>query len=279
MQFVRAKRGSEAARWWRKSALGETFEAWSDAPYAAGATQTDTTRSCSEIGQLLAPAAPSKIVCVGRNYAAHARELGNAVPAEPMLFLKPPSAIIGPHGTVMIPMQSARVEHEAELAVVIGKRARRISAAEAPNHIFGYTCALDMTARDLQRKDVQFTRGKGFDTFCPLGPHIETELDPTALAVVCSVNGEQRQQGVTSQMTFSVFELLSYISHIMTLEPGDVVLTGTPEGVGPVVSGDSISMHIAGIGTLAVAVGSDVTLETEADSAATEAAIAEARRS
>jgi 2-keto-4-pentenoate hydratase/2-oxohepta-3-ene-1,7-dioic acid hydratase in catechol pathway len=262
MQFYRAQVSDEKATWWalpRGNGLqssAQVVEAWSAAPFDGGVA-TGRVANLGAIGRLLAPATPTKIVCVGRNYAAHARELGNAVPTEPMLFLKPPSAIIGPHDAVIIPRQSSRVEHEAELAVVIGRRMRHVAAEHAGDYVFGYTCGLDMTARDLQRKDVQFTRGKGFDTFCPLGPCVVTDIDPTAIDVVCTVNGERRQHGNTSQMTFPVLELLSYISFVMTLEPGDVVLTGTPEGVGPVVSGDKLSMQITGIGELAVEIAAD----------------------
>jgi 2-keto-4-pentenoate hydratase/2-oxohepta-3-ene-1,7-dioic acid hydratase in catechol pathway len=203
---------------------------------------------------LACPVRPSKILCIGRNYAAHARELGHEVPSEPLLFLKPPSSLIGPGGEVRLPPDSARVEHEAELAVVIGRRAKNVSAGDALAHVFGYACACDVTARDLQRKDVQFTRAKGFDTFCPVGPWIETELDPAALAVRCRVNGSTRQDGTTAHMIFDVPTLVSYASRMMTLEPGDVILTGTPEGVGPLVAGDALEVEVSGIGTLALRV-------------------------
>ncbi len=204
---------------------------------------------------LLCPVSPSKVVCIGRNYAAHAKELGHDVPAEPLLFLKPPSALLGPGGTVLLPPESARVEHEAELAVVIGARARRVAEADALAHVFGYACACDVTARDLQRKDVQFTRAKGFDTFCPIGPWIETDLDPARARIRCRVSGATRQDGTTAHMIFSVPTLVSYVSHMMTLEPGDVILTGTPEGVGPLSSGDSLEIEIDGIGVLRLSVG------------------------
>jgi 2-keto-4-pentenoate hydratase/2-oxohepta-3-ene-1,7-dioic acid hydratase in catechol pathway len=217
--------------------------------------------ACAEEGEvwfaetdLLAPVVPGKILCVGRNYAAHAKELGNAVPAEPLLFLKPSSSVIGHMGQIVLPPESLQVEHEAELAVVIGKRATRVSVTDALRYVFGYTCAGDITARDLQRKDVQFSRGKGFDTFCPLGPYIETETDPAALSIQCRVNGALRQNGLTSAMVFDVATLVSYMSHAMSLEPGDVLLTGTPEGVGPLVHGDTLEIEIAKIGTLRVSV-------------------------
>lgn len=199
---------------------------------------------------LLCPVEPSKIVCIGRNYAAHARELGNDVPAEPLLFLKPPSALLGPGGVVRLPPESARVEHEAELVVVMGRRAKSVAREDALGHVFGYTCACDVTARDLQRKDVQFTRAKGFDTFCPIGPWIESALDPAAARVRCLVNGETRQDGTTEQMIFDVPTLVAYVSRMMTLEPGDVILTGTPAGVGPLVAGDALVVEVTGVGAL-----------------------------
>lgn len=194
--------------------------------------------------------APTKIVCVGRNYADHAKELGNEVPAEPILFLKPPSAVLAHGGTIVLPKQSQRVEHEGELAIVIGREAKNVTAARWRDWVQGFTCANDVTARDLQRKDVQFTRGKSFDTFCPLGPWIETDLDPSALRVVTRVNGTIRQDGNTRQMIFPPPVLLEFITSVMTLLPGDVILTGTPAGVGPLVAGDTVEVEIEGIGTL-----------------------------
>ncbi len=203
---------------------------------------------------LRAPVRPSKIVCIGRNYAAHAKELGNDVPKEPLLFLKPPSSVIGPGEAVVIPKDSTCVEHEAELGVVIGRRVRRMSREQALTAVFGYTAVCDVTARDIQRKDVQFTRGKGYDTFCPVGPWIETELDPTDVAVRCLVDGALRQSGRTSQMIFDVATLLAYVSNVMTLEPGDLVVTGTPEGVGPLEPGNKLTVAVDGIGELSVGV-------------------------
>jgi 2-keto-4-pentenoate hydratase/2-oxohepta-3-ene-1,7-dioic acid hydratase in catechol pathway len=200
--------------------------------------------------RLLAPCTPSKIVAVGRNYRAHAAELGNAVPAEPLLFLKPPSAVIGPGAVIELPPQSARVEHEAELGVVIGKRLRDATADEALAGVFGLTCVNDVTARDLQKADVQFTRAKGFDTFCPVGPVLVEGLDASDLAVVARVNGAVRQSGRTRDMIFSVATVLSYVSRVMTLEPGDLVSTGTPEGVGPLVAGDVVEVEVEHIGVL-----------------------------
>jgi 2-keto-4-pentenoate hydratase/2-oxohepta-3-ene-1,7-dioic acid hydratase in catechol pathway len=204
---------------------------------------------------LICPVQPSKIVCVGRNYAAHARELGNEVPGEPILFLKPPSALLGPGGTIVLPPDSQRVEHEAELGVVIGRRCKGVRPEEALDHVYGYTCLGDITARDLQRKDVQFTRGKGFDTFCPVGPWIETALDPARLRVRASVNGQARQDGPTSSMLWGVPALIAFISRVMTLEPGDLIATGTPEGVGPLLHGDALSIEVVGVEEGAPGVG------------------------
>lgn len=203
---------------------------------------------------LRAPVRPSKVVCVGRNYAAHAKELGNEVPKEPLLFFKPPSAVIGPDERVVLPPESERVEHEAELGVIIGRRVRRVAREDAMSAVYGYTCVCDVTARDLQKKDGQWTRAKGFDTFCPVGPWIETELDPSNLGVKCTVDGVVRQDGRTSQMMFDVAALVAYVSAAMTLEPGDLIVTGTPEGVGPLVAGNRVVVSIEGIGDLAFGV-------------------------
>ena len=194
---------------------------------------------------------PSKIICVGRNYADHAAELGNEVPNEPLLFLKAPSAFIRNGDPIVIPPQSQQVEHEGELAIVIGRKCKGLYDDEDPfTYIRGYTSLNDVTARDVQRKDVQFTRGKSFDTFCPIGPWVETELDVMDLRVTCSVNGEIRQDGRTSQMVFPVDFLVRYISRQMTLLPGDVIATGTPSGVSKLNSGDVCEVEIDGIGTL-----------------------------
>jgi 2-keto-4-pentenoate hydratase/2-oxohepta-3-ene-1,7-dioic acid hydratase in catechol pathway len=201
--------------------------------------------------RLLPPCRPTKIVAVGVNYRAHAAEFGKAVPAEPLLFLKPPSALLGPGQAIVLPRMSELVHHEAELAAVIGRRLRSASPEEARAAVLGYTCLNDVTARDLQRQDGQFTRAKGFDTFAPVGPWIETELDPRDLRLWCRVNGEVRQDGRTSDMVWDVPALLSFISRIMTLWPGDVVTTGTPPGVGPLVPGDRVEVEIEGIGVLA----------------------------
>lgn len=206
--------------------------------------------------RLLSPILPSKVVCVGRNYADHAAELGNDVPKEPLLFLKPSTSVIGPRDAIRLPIFSKQVEHEAELAVVIGAPgARRADRAAAERAIFGYTCANDVTARDLQRSDGQWTRAKGFDSFCPIGPWITTGLDVSDLEIRCEVGRnpeemEVRQLGRTKDMVFDVAGLVSYISHVMTLLPGDVVLTGTPAGVSPLVEGDTVTVRIEGIGEL-----------------------------
>ena len=201
--------------------------------------------------RLAAPVLPSKIVCVGRNYAAHAAEFGHEMPKEPMIFLKPPSSVIGPGESIVLPKYSQRVEHEAELGLVIGKACSHLKDDEdALGYLLGYTCVNDVTARDLQKSDVQFTRAKGFDTFCPVGPHIETELHPHNVLVEAHVNGTQKQSGDTSLMAFPVAFLVRWISRMMTLVPGDLIATGTPAGVGPLVAGDTVAVSVAGIGML-----------------------------
>ncbi|MGZ8711201.1 MAG: fumarylacetoacetate hydrolase family protein [Thermoanaerobaculia bacterium] len=193
---------------------------------------------------------PGKIVCVGRNYADHARELGNEAPAEPIIFLKPPSAVIGPDEKIVRPPQSQRVDFEGELAIVVGRTAKNVLAADWRPYVAGFTCANDVTARDLQKKDVQFTRGKSFDTFLPLGPRVVEGLDPQSLRIVTRVNGEIRQDGNTNQMIFGCDRIFEFISGVMTLNPGDVILTGTPAGVGPLQAGDTVEVEIEGIGIL-----------------------------
>lgn len=201
--------------------------------------------------RLIAPVRPSKIVCVGRNYREHAAELGNKLPDYPLLFLKAPSALIGSDDVIDLPKESARVEHEGELGVVIGRKARRISSDEDPlSYVLGYTCVNDVTARDLQRQDVQFTRAKSFDTFCPVGPFIVTDIDPLDVEVATRLNGELKQQGRTSSMAFSVPFLITYIANIMTLLPGDLIATGTPAGVSPMKHGDVVEVEVEGIGVL-----------------------------
>jgi 2-keto-4-pentenoate hydratase/2-oxohepta-3-ene-1,7-dioic acid hydratase in catechol pathway len=201
--------------------------------------------------ELLAPVMPSKIIAVGRNYAEHAKELGNEAPSEPIIFLKPPTAVLNPNGTIIRPPQSQRVDFEGELAIVIGKSARNIRRDDWRNVVLGFTCANDVTARDLQKKDVQFTRGKSFDTFLPLGPCIETDLNPAALALRTRVNGETKQNGNTRDMVFDCGAIIEFITAVMTLNPADVILTGTPAGVGPLNAGDRVEVEIEGIGVLA----------------------------
>lgn len=200
--------------------------------------------------RVLAPVLPSKVVAVGLNYRAHADETNMPLPEEPMLFIKPSTSVVGPEETIYLPAQSSRVDHEGELAVVIGKAARNVSDVAAAEAILGYTCANDVTARDLQAKDVQFTRAKGFDTFCPLGPHVVTGLDPSNLELTCRVNGEVRQKSSTSDLVFAPAALVAFVSSVMTLLPGDVILTGTPAGISPLHDGDVVEVEISGIGVL-----------------------------
>ena len=201
--------------------------------------------------RLLAPVLPSKVVAVGRNYAEHARELGNEVPPEPVLFLKPSTSVVGPGDPIVRPGWVGEVDFEGELAVVVGKLVRRLDPGQAIQSVLGFTCANDVTARDLQRADGQWARAKGFDTFCPLGPWIETDLDSSDLAISTLVNGDVRQQARTSQLEHGVAELLAFVSRVMTLLPGDVLLTGTPAGVGPLEVGDRVEVEVEGIGVLA----------------------------
>jgi len=206
---------------------------------------------------LLAPIAPGKIVCVGLNYAAHVTEndANRQIPDEPVLFMKPPSAVIGPGATIEIAHPAHNTDYEAELAVVIGKRAKDVAEGDVPAYVLGYTCANDVSDRVLQKKDGQWVRAKGFDTYCPLGPCIETELNVTGSAVRSRLNGEPRQSQSTANMIFGAHKLVSFISQIMTLEPGDVILTGTPEGVGPLHPGDTIEVEVGGVGVLTNPVG------------------------
>jgi 2-keto-4-pentenoate hydratase/2-oxohepta-3-ene-1,7-dioic acid hydratase in catechol pathway len=203
-------------------------------------------------GRLLPPCVPSKIVCVGRNYAEHAKELGNEVPAEPTIFLKPPSSLIASGDVIVYPRLSQRLDYEGELGVVIGQRARHVKSSDAAGYILGYTCVNDVTARDLQRKDGQWTRGKGFDTFCPVGPCIvpRDEVDLGTLRVRTFVDGEKKQDASITEMMFSVGDIIAYISGFMTLEPGDLIATGTPSGVGPLQPGSQVRIEIDGIGVL-----------------------------
>ncbi|GEK85229.1 fumarylacetoacetate hydrolase family protein [Microbacterium aerolatum] len=200
---------------------------------------------------LLAPVIPrSKVVCVGKNYHDHAAEMGGVAPEEPLLFLKPNTSVIGPGDTIVRPTLSEQTEHEGELAVVIGRIAKNVKAEDALDYVFGYTVANDVTARDLQRKDGQWTRGKGFDTFCPLGPVIETEFDDADATIETRVNGEVRQHAPLSDMIHSVADIIEYASAVFTLLPGDVILTGTPAGVGRFAAGDTVEVEVSGIGIL-----------------------------
>jgi len=199
---------------------------------------------------LLAPSEPGKIVCVGRNYVEHAKELGNDVPQVPLIFLKPSSSILNPGGIIVLPPQSSQVEHEGELVAVIGKRGRHITAENAKKHIMGYTVGNDVTARDLQKTDGQWTRAKGFDTFCPFGPWIDTEFDPADAVITVRVNGQMRQMASTRDMVFNVGVIIAYVSSVMTLEPGDLIFTGTPSGVGELKDGDEVAVEIEGLGEI-----------------------------
>ena len=208
-------------------------------------------RSCGlDEVELLPPVFPQKIVAVGLNYRDHAREFGLELPEDPVLFMKPPSALLAHGGEIVYPSMSERVDYEAELVLVCGRECRDVAPGDAASYVLGYTCGNDVTARDLQIKDGQWTRAKSFDTFCPLGPFIETEADPGDLAIELKLNGETRQSSNTSNMAFSPAELLSFVSRIMTFYPGDVIMTGTPSGVGEVHPGDTVEVIIAGIGTL-----------------------------
>jgi 2-keto-4-pentenoate hydratase/2-oxohepta-3-ene-1,7-dioic acid hydratase in catechol pathway len=200
--------------------------------------------------RLLAPVQPSKIICIGRNYAEHAREQAAEIPKVPLLFMKPPSSINHPGGAIILPPQSQQVEHEAELVAVIGKRGRNITVEAAKEHVFGYTVGNDVTARDLQRSDGQWTRAKGFDTFCPFGPWVDTDFDPSDAVITSRVSGQPRQMASTRDMIFNVNMLIAFISSVMTLEPGDLIFTGTPAGVGPLQDGDEVVVEIEGLGKL-----------------------------
>jgi 2-keto-4-pentenoate hydratase/2-oxohepta-3-ene-1,7-dioic acid hydratase in catechol pathway len=219
-------------------------------PMFAGYDTTGVRVRLAEV-TLVAPVIPrSKVVAVGKNYRDHAAEMGGAAPAEPLLFLKPNTSVIGPADAIRLPPQSDRVEHEGELAVVIGRIAKNVTAADAAEYVFGYTCADDVTARDLQARDGQWARAKGFDTFCPLGPVIETEFEPATARLRTLVNGDVRQDGAVADLVHDIPSIIEYASAVWTLLPGDVLLTGTPAGVGPLVDGDTVSVEITGIGTL-----------------------------
>jgi 2-keto-4-pentenoate hydratase/2-oxohepta-3-ene-1,7-dioic acid hydratase in catechol pathway len=219
-------------------------------PLFTGFDTTGERVPLGKVGALLAPVIPrSKVVAVGKNYREHAAEMGGEAPEEPLLFLKPNTSVIGLGDAILLPPQSSQVEYEGELAVVIGKIARNVPEAKAHEHIFGYTVANDVTARDLQKKDGQWTRAKGFDTFCPLGPVIETELDPEAF-LRTRVNGELKQEARLSEMVHDIPSIIAYASSVFTLLPGDVILTGTPAGVGPLVAGDTVEVEVEGVGSL-----------------------------
>src|SRR5687767_2738834 len=230
---------------------GETVYAASGDPFAGGLTKGEAVGGVGDV-DLLTPVQPGKIVCVGLNYAAHVTESdpNRLPPDEPLLFMKPPSALLPPGATVEIVNLENQTDYEAELVVVIGRRASRVTEAEAENYVLGYTCGNDVSDRVLQKKDGQWVRAKGFDTYCPLGPWIETDLDASDVKIESRLNGEVRQSSRTSDMIFGPMFLVSYISDVMTLEPGDVIMTGTPEGVGPMKPGDTIEVEVGGIGVL-----------------------------
>jgi len=227
---------------------GDKIQACSGTPYRR-LKPTDRYYSIKEV-KLLPPCIPSKIVALGVNYRSHGEEMNHQLPAEPLMFIKPSTAVIGPEDDIVYPASSKRVDYEGELGVVIKNLTRRVSKNEAANHILGYTCINDVTARDIQASDGQWTRGKSFDTFCPIGPCIETELDPGNLTLKTVLNGEIKQQSSTGNLVFPVNELVSFISNVMTLLPGDVIATGTPGGIGPMQPGDTVEVTIENIGTL-----------------------------
>jgi 2-keto-4-pentenoate hydratase/2-oxohepta-3-ene-1,7-dioic acid hydratase in catechol pathway len=246
MRLIRYHNKNEPAQlgWVNNSQIGKLV----GSPFG-GYQRSEATLPLDSI-QLLAPVVPGKIICVGRNYAEHVKETNAEIPTTPLLFLKPPSSVIGPNQTIFLPPQSKQIDHEAELVVVIGKRGRWIQPSEVSSYIYGYTVGNDVTARDLQRKDGQWTRSKGFDTFCPLGPWIETEFNPADAMITCHVNGELRQMASTRDMIFHIDQLVAFISSIMTLEAGDVIMTGTPAGISPLRPGDVVEVAIDGIGKL-----------------------------
>ena len=246
MRIIRYQIKNEAPKygWMLEDKIGE-IEGNIFASYKRQEVQTPLTEV-----HLLPPSQPTKIVCVGRNYVDHAKELGNNVPKIPLIFMKPPSSIIANGEAIILPPQSKQVEHEGELVVVIGKRGKNIIAEEASDYIFGYTVGNDVTARDLQKTDELWTRAKGFDTFCSFGPWIDTEFDPSDAVVTCRVNGQMRQMASTRDMVFNIGVLIAYISSIMTLEPGDIIFTGTPAGVGVLKDGDEVVVEIEGLAKL-----------------------------
>lgn len=245
IKFLRFKRNKETSYGLLE---GESVVPIQGNPFAEW-RRMDFTYAMEEI-ELLAPCEPSKIVAIGLNYYEHAEESNEEVPTEPVIFLEPSTAVIGPEAKIIYPSLSTHVDYEAELAVVIKERTTKVSKAEARGRILGYTCANDVTARDIQFKDKQWARGKSFDTFLPLGPVISDELDPTRTRIQLRLNGAIKQDSNTNQMVFDVYELVSYISRMMTLLPGDVIITGTPKGIGPLNKGDKVEVTIEGIGTL-----------------------------
>ena len=252
MRFVRLVNGGAPA--WAL-AQEETLVPLAGAPWETGGVPKPSGDAVPRRGARLLPAAsPTKILCIGRNYRAHAAELGHEVPKEPLVFFKPPSSLLPHGGTVRLPRESARVDYEGELALVIGRRARRVAKEDWRDVVFGVTCALDVTARDLQKTDGQWWRAKGFDTFCPCGPVVESDLDASDLSLRTILDGEVRQDARTSRMIFDLPTLVSWVSQAMTLEPGDLLLTGTPEGVGPLADGQRLELEIEGLPRLSVRV-------------------------
>ena len=246
MRFVRFQHNGDSPRfgWLHEDQVGEI-----QGDLFGSYRRKKTTIPLKDV-RLLAPTVPSKIVCVGRNYVDHAKELGNEVPKVPLIFLKAPSSVIADGEAVLLPPQSTQVEHEGELVAVIGKRGRNVTAESAKDYILGYTIGNDVTARDLQKVDGQWTRAKGFDTFCPFGPWIDTDFDPSDALITCRVNGQMRQLSSTRDMIFNIGVMIAYISSVMTLEPGDLIFTGTPAGVGVLKAGDVVEVEIDGLGVL-----------------------------
>ncbi len=246
MQVLRFEKDGHAF-WGRLS--GDMIETLPGAPWEQGNVSGEFAVPRDSV-TLLTPVTPRKILAIGRNYRAHAEEMGHDIPLEPLVFFKSPESLLADGGTVLFPRESERVDYEGELAFVIGKRGRRIPEEKAMEYVFGYLPALDITARDLQKKDGQWWRAKGFDTFCPVGPYIETEVSPSDLLLETFVNGERRQSSRTSLMIFPIPRLIAHISAAMTLEPGDIILTGTPEGIGPLKEGETVEVRIQGVGTV-----------------------------
>ncbi len=244
---VRIALGSRVAWAWEEAGA---YRLLTDAPWHGGVPGDERVDAADPDLRLLAPVAPSKIIGIGSNYRDHAAEMGRPVPSRPKVFLKAPSAIVGPGAFIELPPGTEQVDHEAELGVVIGRRASRVSVDDALGCVHGYTAVNDVTARDFQREDGVFARAKGFDTFCPVGPAVVSGLDPAALAVRALVDGVVRQNGSTRDMVFSVAELISFVSHVMTLEPGDLIATGTPAGVGRLAAGVRVTVEVEGVGVL-----------------------------